>query len=263
MSYLLDKKIKRKKFFNITLSVVVLIILFYFRAGIFNGFSGVSQVLFRPILIVGQNIGEKFKSVGSHFLSKNYLYNQNQKLQTQVDFNNARNSNYDSVVVENVSLKEILNRKDQKANITLATILSKPNQSIYDTLLIDVGAQQGIKEGGIVFALGNVPIGRVSLIYDNSSKVTLFSSSGEKTQVVVSGRDIFLELIGRGGGNFEMILPRDFTLQKGDQVVMPGIYPYVLAEVVTIISDLRDPVKKVLLTSMVNIQELKFVEVEI
>ena len=263
MSYLLDKKIKRKKFFNITIAVVVLIILFYFRSGIFNGFSGVSQLIFRPILIVGNNIGEKFKSVGSYFLSKNYLYNQNQKLQAEVDFNNARNSNYDSVVAENASLKEILNRKDQKINMTLAIILSKPNQSIYDTLIIDAGTKQGIKEGNIVFALGNVPIGRVNLVYDNSSKVTLFSNTGEKTQAVVSGRDVFLELIGRGGGNFEMILPRDFTLQKGDQVVMPGIYPYVLAEVVTTISDLRDPVKKVLLTSLVNIQELKFVEVEI
>ncbi|MFA6353751.1 MAG: rod shape-determining protein MreC [Candidatus Paceibacterota bacterium] len=263
MSYLLDKKIKRKKFLNIALFVAALIILFYFRVGIFNGFSSVSQVLFRPILIVGQNVGEKFKSIGSYFISKNYLYNQNQKLQAQVDFNNARNSNYDSVVAENVSLKEILNRKGEKASMILATILSKPNQSIYDTLIIDAGAQQGIKEGDIVFALGNVPIGRVSLVYDNSSKVTLFSSTGEKTQVIISSKDVFLELIGRGGGNFEMILPRDFTLQKGDQVSMSGIYPYVLAEVVTTISDLRDPVKKILLTSLVNIQGLKFVEVEI
>ncbi len=275
MSYLLDKKIKRKKFLNIAFSVVVLIILFYFRVGIFNGFSSVSQVIFRPILIAGNNVGEKFKNIGSYFLSKNYLYNQNQKLQAEVDFNNARNSNYDSVVAENASLKEILNRlpaqagKDSRANMVLSAILSKPNQSIYDTLVIDAGTKQEIKEGDIVFALGNVPIGRVSLAYDSSSKVTLFSSAGEKTQVVVSsasagqaGRDVFLELIGRGGGNFEMILPRDFTLQKGDQVVMPGIYPYVLAEVVVTISDLRDPVKKVLLTSLVNIQELKFVEVE-
>lgn len=270
MSYLLDKKIKRKKFLNIALSVIVLIILFYFRSGIFNGFSSVSQVIFHPILIAGNNVGEKFKSVGSYFLSKNYLYNQNQKLQAQVDFNNARNSNYDSVLAENASLKEILNRKSEKATMTLATILSKPNQSIYDTLVIDAGIKQGINEGDIVFAQGNVPIGLVSLVYDNSSKVTLFSSTGEKTQVVASsklaspaGGDVFLELIGRGGGNFEMILPRDFTLQQGDQVVMPGIYPYVLAEVVTTISDLRDPFKKVLLTSLVNIQELKFVEVEI
>ena len=108
MSYLLDKKIKRKKFLNIVLGVFILIILFYFKSGIFGGLSGVSQILFRPILIVGNNLGEKFKSVGSYFVSKNYLYNQNQKLQAEVDFNNMRNANYDSVVADNASLKEIL-----------------------------------------------------------------------------------------------------------------------------------------------------------
>jgi len=271
MSYLLDKKIKRKKFFSIVLCVVIVIILFYFRFGIFAGLSSVGQILFRPVLVVGRDIGEKFKSVGSYFISKNYLYNQNQKLQAEVDFNNARNSNYDSVVAENASLKEILNREDEKISMTLANILSKPNQSIYDTLLIDVGAKQGLQIGDIVFALGNVPIGRISDIFSNSSKVVLFSNAGEKTQAIVSGQlaspnqdgDVFMELIGRGGGNFEMILPRDFTLQKGDQVVMPGLNSSVLAIVQTIISDLRDPFQKALLTSPVNIQELKFVEVEI
>jgi hypothetical protein len=93
--------------------------------------------------------------------------------------------------------------------------------------------------------------------------VVLFSNAGEKNQALISGGNIFMEIVGRGGGNFEMIVPKDFTLQKGDQVVMPGVNPYVLAIVETVISDPRDPFTKALLTSPVNIQELKFVEVEI
>ncbi|MGH7249772.1 MAG: hypothetical protein ACREGC_02255, partial [Minisyncoccia bacterium] len=73
--------------------------------------------------------------------------------------------------------------------------------------------------------------------------------------------NIFMEVIGRGGGNFEMTLPKDVTLQKGDPVVLPGINPYVLAVTQSIISDPRDPFTKALLTSPVNIQELKFVQV--
>ena len=60
-----------------------------------------------------------------------------------------------------------------------------------------------------------------------------------------------------------MTMPSDFILQKGDQVVLPGLYPYVLAITQTTIFDPRDPFNKILLTSPVNIQELKFVEVEI
>jgi len=271
MNYLLDRKTKEKKFFKIAIGVVVLIVLFYFRSGIFGGLSYVSHVIFRPVLILGNNIGEKFENLSSYFISKNSLSLQNQNLQSQLDREETRMSNYNSVVAENENLKEILGRKNEKVSMILASILSKPNQSFYDTLIIDVGIAQGIEIGDMVFALGDVPIGRVAEVYANSSKVVLFSNAGEKTQVVISlshspageaGKNIFMEIIGRGGGNFEMILPRDLTLTKGDQILLPGINPYLLAVVETIISDSRNPFTKALLSSPVNIQELKFVEVE-
>ncbi len=59
-----------------------------------------------------------------------------------------------------------------------------------------------------------------------------------------------------------MVMPRDFILEKGIEVVLPGITPYTIATVQTIISDTRDSFQKVLLLSPVNIFELKFVEVE-
>lgn len=272
MSYLLDKKIRRKKFSGFAAGVLFLIILFHFRFDIFDGLSGASQTLFRPVLTAGNIIGGKLKSVGSYFASKNSLYLQNQKLQEEAKENEARMLNYNSVLSENENLKMILGRlpaqagKNEKINMVLSSILAKPNQSLYDTLVIDAGVKQGIKTGDTVFALGNIPVGRVALVYENSAKVILFSNVGERTQAIVSGPssgNVFVEIIGRGGGNFEMILPRDLVLQKGDRVVMPGINPYVLAVVETIISDPRDPFSKALLTSPVNIQELKFVEMEI
>jgi hypothetical protein len=71
-----------------------------------------------------------------------------------------------------------------------------------------------------------------------------------------------MEVVGRGGGNFEMTLPRDFILEKGTNVHLPGINSFILGVSETIISDPRDPFIKALLVSPVNIQELKFVEVE-
>ena len=96
----------------------------------------------------------------------------------------------------------------------------------------------------------------------DSSKAILFSTPGEKTEVVISGKDTFLEMVGRGGGNFEMILPRDFVLESGTSVHLPGVSSYIVARAETIISDPRDAFLKALLVSPVNIQELKFVEIE-
>ena len=262
MSYLLDKKIKKKKFFYIIFGIIVCLILFFFRLSVFNGLSFVSHAIFRPVLVLGNNIGEKFENFHSFFAFKNSLYLENKSLKSKLDENSAIIANYNSVLADNLSLREILGRKDATTTMVLAAIMGKPNQSPYDTLVIDAGIKQGLQTGNMVFALGNVPIGRTANVYSNSSKVVLFSSAGEKTQVIVGEKDIFMEVVGRGGGNFEMIVPRDFTLSKGDQVILPGIFPYVLGVVETIISDPRDPFIKVLLTSPVNIQELKFVEVE-
>ena len=262
MSYLLDKKIKRDKFLKYSIFVVILLVLIYFRSGIFSGFSYASSFVFRPVLILGNNIGEKLSNVGSYFYFKKSLFLENEDLKSKLNEQEARMSNYNSLLDENLKIKETLGRRNEKSEMILASILSKPNKSPYDTLIIDVGAKDGIISGQTVFALGNVPIGRVAEIYSNSSKVILFSNPGEVIEVVISGKDTFMQMTGRGGGNFEMVLPRDFALEKGTEVVLPGITPYVLGTVQTIISDPRDSFQKALLTSPVNIFELKFVEVE-
>jgi len=264
MSYLLDKKVQRKKFLTVAFSLFIFCVLFYFRLSIWNGLSYVSHFVFSPILVLGNSISDKLGNLGYYFISKNSLYLENENLKAQILESQADRANYASVVADNASLKEILGRKDSKMNMVLSAILSKPNQSPYDTLVIDVGTDEGLKVGDMVFAFGNIPIGRLGAVYPSSSKVVLFSTSGEKTQVVVgNNKRIFMEIIGRGGGNFEMTLSRDMSLLKGDQVVLPGIVPHVVGVVETIISDPRDPFQKALLTSPVNIQELKFVEVKV
>jgi len=264
MSYLLDKSRRRKKNLNIALGVVLLILLFYFRAGLFNKLSRAGHAVFKPVLVIGGDVQEKTKELEIFFTSKSALRRENSDLKAKLDADNADRANYDSVVKENADLKALLGRKEIKnptADMVLAAILSKPNQSIYDTLLLDAGSQAGIKKGDLVFAFGDIPIGRISEVYASSSTAVLFSNSGEKTDIIIAGQNAFMQITGRGGGNFEMVLPRDFAISKGDQAVLPGLIPYLVAIVETTISDPRDPSAKALLISPVNIQELKFVEI--
>lgn len=271
MSYLQDKKTQRNKYIKIAIGTILLVVIFIFRIGIWSKLSSVSLFVFRPILILGNSVGGKLININSYFSSKNSLYIENEKLKNQIKESEADRANYDSVAAENANLKEILGRKIEKINFILAAILAKPDQSMYDTLVVDVGAKDGVKANAKVFAMGSVPVGRVADVYENTSKIILFSNAGEKTQVLISlgknplgkvSGDVFMEIVGRGGGNFEMVIPRDFTLKEGDQLVMPGINAYVIAITEKIISDPRDPFTKALLRSPVNLNELKFVEIE-
>lgn len=262
MSYLQDKKLKQKKVSRIAAIVLVAIILIYFSSSIFHGLSAGAQAIFRPVIILGGNIKETISSASTVFRSKQSLFNDNVDLKMELDKQSTFVANYNSILDENNKLKEILGRKSEKMDLILAGILAKPNHSLYGALSIDAGVNQGVAVGARVFALGNVPIGRVAEIFPNYSKIILYSNPGEKTDVVINGKDVFLQAVGRGGGNFELVLPRDLTIEKGTEVDLPGVTPYILGTVQTIISDPRDAFQKALLTSPVNVQELNFLEVE-
>lgn len=262
MSYLLDRKNKQKKLRNIILSIVLFSIIIYFNNPIFTNLSYVANKIFKPVLVVGDNISSNLENKSYLLQSKKSLYLENENLRKELNEMSAQIYNFSALENENNKLKEIFNRQNDK-NLILATILSKPNKSIFDTIIIDVGEKDGIEVGNVVFALGRIPIGRVVEVFLDSSKVVLFSTSGEKTEIVITEGDVFMEIIGRGGGNFEMILPRDFEILKGATVSLPGLDSSVIAKVETIISDPRDSYQKALLTSPVNIQNLRFVQVDI
>ncbi|MBI5139693.1 hypothetical protein HZA26_03750 [Candidatus Nomurabacteria bacterium] len=262
MNYLQDKKAKRNKILKFASFFLIFIFIIYFQSGIFGKFSPIVHFIFRPVFFLGNGIGGKFSSLGAYFSFKESILNDNQNLKLELDKMMARALNYDSLLDENIKLKETLGRKNEKDNLILAGILSKPNRNFYDVLIIDTGEGKGIKAGDMVLALGNIPIGRVDTVYSNSAKVVLFSSGGERQEVIIPGKDIFIEMTGRGGGNFEISISREVELSEGVEVVLPGLNSYVVAVVQKIISDSRDPLQKALLVSPVNIQELKFVEVK-
>jgi cell shape-determining protein MreC len=265
MNYILDKKIKRNKFFKIIFFIIFLLFLFYFRFSFFNKLSYTTHFIFRPVLVFGNNLKQNFSNLNFFFQSKKNLLLENQNLKSELEVTAGKLLNHNSILDENLKLKEILDRAAVAANsknLILATILAKNDQSFYSTLIVDIGLDKGITEGDLVFALGNIPIGKISSVYKNSSKVILFSSPGEEVEGIISGKDILVNLIGRGGGNFEIILPRDFIVENKTEVVLPGIFPYVVAIVESKISDPRDSFQKLLLISPINIHEIKFLQIQ-
>ncbi len=261
MSYLLDKKNRQKKYRTIAIGVFILLVAIYFRAEIYNGFSRVLGAVAKPFLSFGRNVGGGISGTGAAFASKKSLRAENENLEAQLAEMQGRMGNYDILAAENENLKEILARKKTPGTLLLAAILAHPNRSLYDTVLIDAGEAEGVKAGDRVFAEGDIPLGTVAEVMPHSAKVLLYSNPGEKTEAILGEGHV--TLTGRGRGNFEMILPRDYVLEPGTAAHLPGIYPYVIARTATVISDPRDSFQKALLISPVNINHLKFVEVEV
>jgi len=257
----LDKKqiIRRKK---ITRNIIGFGIFFILAAiGGMSFFGGVFNFVGNPVWKIENGIKKGFNNVGYLFQTKSSLSKENQNLRDENIGISLSMIDYQILKKENEDLKETLGRLPKENDFILGNILTKPNHSPYDTLIIDIGNDFGVRVGDMVYANGNIPIGNVNKVYEKTSLVSLFSNPGQKTEGFINGVNASIELTGRGGGNFEMIIPMDLSIENGTAIYMPGSTSLVLAKTGEIISTPTDPFKKIILSSPVNIQSLKWVQV--
>lgn len=255
------KQIQRKKvIFKNGIAFAVLLVLV--SLGLLGFLGKVFTSIGNPIWGAEGFITKTFSNTTDSLRTKKSVLKENEEL---IALNNKLMTSmidYRIIKNENNNLRELLSRTDRPSEYILGIILTKPNNSPYDTVIIDIGIQDGIKEGSRVYAEGNIPLGLVSKVYENTSLITLYSNPSYKTEGYIEGSNASVELIGRGGGNFEMIIPIDLTTESGTMVYLPGSTSEIIALVDDIISKPSDPFKKVILNSPVNIQNLKWLLVK-
>jgi cell shape-determining protein MreC len=209
----------------------------------------------QALTTVVENNGYLLRTKASVFAENERLAKEN------IDLKNSM-LDYTVLKKENDTLKELVGRLPSNHTFILGTIESKPNRSPYDTIIIDTGSDTGVTEGMRVFANAITPIGKVSKVYSHESVVMLYSNPGQITEAMIEGSNASVELVGRGGGNFEMTIPLDLGSEKGTLIVLPNTQSEVVATIEEVISAPSDPLKKVILRTPINIQNLKWVQVE-
>ncbi len=212
------------------------------------------------LLRTRQSIGRFFSPLTSIFSSKYNLEKENIALKERITELNLALLDRDILSRENETLKGMIGRSDTRSRI-LAAVIATPNQSPYDTLIIDGGARAHISVDKLVY-VGSTPIGRIKKVEDTIAHVVLFSTAGEETQVYIEGINLHTAIIGRGGGTFEVTLPDGVTILSGTSFMYPGLTAGIVAVAKEIISKSDEPAQHILLESPVSIHALHFVEVE-
>jgi cell shape-determining protein MreC len=257
-----DKKQIAQKRRLIKNFIFLILFLLLGALGIYSYTSGFFHFIGKPIWKARNSISQKIEDVGYVVRTKTSVYKENENLILEnKDLKNAM-VDYQILKNENISLKESLGRIIPNKNLILSSILTKPNYSPYDTIIIDIGLDSNVAVGNQVYSNDLIPIGEVSEVYSNTSLVTLYTNPGEVTEAMIDGTNTSIELVGRGGGNFEMTIPLDLPFTKGTLVYLPNIQTEIVAVIEDVISTPNDPVKKVLLSSPVNVQSLKWVLVK-
>ena len=137
-------------------------------------------------------------------------------------------------------------------DLLVGRVISNYVQSIYGSMIIDVGLDNGVDVGDRIYGQDSILIGEVMEVFDKESKVILYSSYGAEVYGFVSETGAEIKLDGAGVGSYEAFLPRDLDIQEG-MTIEGKTRGSILATVVDVVSDPRDPLQHVLFKTPINI----------
>lgn len=160
---------------------------------------------------------------------------------------------------ENARLKNFLGRDVSPGEYILAGILARPDDSLYDTLVLDAGVKEGVRSGDFVIAPSHTVIGKIAETRSETSKAILFGTPGETLAVIIGEHDIAATALGKGGGTLLVRLPRGADVEMGDLVTAPGASLSIIGSVVHIEKNPSDSFQELLIESNANMHELKWV----
>jgi len=198
------------------------------------------------------------------FVSKRQLMLNARELSAKLSRTEALLLDREILLSENRILKEQLGSgvEGQKAR-RVAAVLATPPKSPYDTAVISIGSEDGVRMGDLAL-FGSVALGSVSAVFSHTSLVAFFSTAGVKTDVVIlhGNATIPVEAEGRGGGEFRAVLPKGVPVAAGDYVTMPGFNPAVLAVVAAVEANEADSFQIVRFRNPISLESLRLLEIQ-
>lgn len=135
----------------------------------------------------------------------------------------------------------------------VAGVIARPPLAPYDTLIVAAGREHGVLHGMTVSADGGVPIGSVDMVSSTHAQVSLFSSAGRETEGWVGEERLPVTVVGKGGGAFEAMVPRDAGIPEGALVYLPGPGARPVGRVIRVEADPSSPSAKLRVEPLANI----------
>ena len=249
------KRISRTRFFWNTFSLLLFVAI-----SIFVIAPTIRNIIQGPAWLQTQ-VRESMTTAVNHLTPKDLLLARISELETSQEKNATELIELSILRDENKKLKEELSYIEDLGEFITARVIGKPSQTLYNSLLLDQGANHGVVVGQLVVTQGSIALGKVASVSARTATVELFSGPQFESDLVIKKQSITVPAKGKGGGNFEIHIPREVVVTDGDILTLPEHPTLAVGVVKAITFDPRDPFQTVLARTPVNIQELNFVEI--
>jgi len=181
-------------------------------------FSQFAYFLGGPLWKVHQDISGKVNSFVSFFRTKISLENENDDLKKKLD-----EKNVEVIILKNQldlykELDSYVVKKDVGVNEVVVRVVSRPPQTPFDVLIIEV-KDDAVKAGQKVYFAG-IPAGVIESRTGSYAKVFLFSNPASQFRALVGLNKIEADAKGKSQGNIYLTLPKNVDVKKGDTVYL-------------------------------------------
>lgn len=194
----------------------------------------------------------------SWFGDKDSLARENLALRERIASQEAELMSLRSIKKREEELLSMFGRSPEGQKI-LSSVLIRPPETPYDILVLDAGKREGVQAGSKVVLPEGPLLGTVVEAYERTSRVKLFTSHGEKSGAVLERTGTPVILLGQGGGNFRLTLPRELEVKEGDRILSAGSSAELIAVVSKVNMAPTDSFKEVLAQGVSNIFTIRYV----
>jgi cell shape-determining protein MreC len=258
-----DNRRKKKKL--VTTTVVIALVLFTITLlNIFNPslLTPVVQTVGRPILEARGGFLGGIASAWRFLHGHGVLVGENTALKEKLALMSAIELERDYYKEQNAELLRRVGRMEVDEKRTLARIISKPGFSPYDTIIIDAGKDEGLNPGDHVMADSDTLLGEISQSFKNTSTVLLYSTSEHQTPVLIGTSSLQALAVGRGGGTYEIKLPRNTGVAVGDMVVFASSSAKIMGKIEVINTSATDSFERALFKNLIDVSAISLVTVQ-
>lgn len=245
--------------------IVILIIVASVMAIVFipHIFSGIFISIARPFWHT------EFSVKSGSLKSPEQLLAENEELRRQIMNMEHRMGEVRFLEQKNIELESLIGHfvgtttdEHGSSRVLLGAVLIRPPLSPYDELIIDIGEDDGVSLGDFVYA-SDILIGSISTVNRNTSRVRLFSSPGEKHQVIIGVDGFATTAIGKGGGQYQAQISRETSISEGDLVINSSSDNMPFGHISSIIRDQTQPFVTVLFSLPANLYQVRWVTVDV
>ncbi|MEK7635009.1 MAG: rod shape-determining protein MreC [Patescibacteria group bacterium] len=241
-----------------TIIVIVVVVVMILVLSSWGPVGSLTGNILSPVFKTGNFFYDNFGQIPKYFSDKNKILEENSNLLNQIENGRIDKINYESVKYENDKLRQDLKLKPIGDFLT-TTIIAKPPQVPLDSLFLDIGTNDGVSVGDLVFAGERILIGKIVKVSGNKATAALNSFAGVISYGYIDRTLEPLEIKGNGGGGMETNVPIDFDIKIGDKIMIGGSFNSTIAVVGAIEEDRSSGFKNILMSLSVDISKINTV----